>query len=68
MVTTVKRAPPSGLSARFTQLRQPLSCVSDDLFDRNAIGRVVDANPPCIRAWAHGRWCSDLPAPTRFNG
>jgi hypothetical protein len=42
--------------------------VSDDLFDRSAIVRVVDANPPHIRAWAHGRWANDLLALPRFNG
>ena len=41
--------------------------VSDELFDRSAIVRVVDANPPYIRAWAHGRWGNDLLALPRFN-
>lgn len=42
--------------------------VSDDLFDRSAIVRVIDAKPPYIRAWAHGRWGNDLLALPRFNG
>ena len=42
--------------------------VSDDLFDRSAIVRVVDAKPPYIRAWAHGRWGNDLLTLPRFNG
>ena len=42
--------------------------VSDDLFDRSAIVRVVDAKPPYIRAWAHGRWGNDLLALPRFSG
>ena len=42
--------------------------VSDDLFDRSAIVRVVDAEPPYVRAWAHGRWGNDLLALPRFNG
>ena len=41
--------------------------VSDDLFDRSAIVRVVDAKPPFIRAWAHGRWGNDLLALPRFS-
>lgn len=42
--------------------------VSDDLFDRSAMVRVVDAKPPYIRAWAHGHWGNDLLALPRFNG
>jgi hypothetical protein len=41
--------------------------VSDDLFDRSAIVRVVDADPPYIRAWAHGHWGNDLLALPRFG-
>jgi hypothetical protein len=42
--------------------------VSDQLLDRSAIVRVVDANPPYIRAWAHGDWGNDLLALPRFEG
>jgi uncharacterized protein YgfB (UPF0149 family) len=28
--------------------------VSDELFERSAVVRVVDDSPPYIRAWAHG--------------
>jgi hypothetical protein len=42
--------------------------VSDDLFDRTALVRVVDAKPPYIRSWAHGRWGNDLLALPRFGG
>jgi len=41
--------------------------VSDELFDRSAIVRVVDATPPYIRAWARGRWGNDLLALPRFD-
>jgi hypothetical protein len=41
--------------------------VSDDLFDRSAVVRVVDAVPPYIRSWAHGRWGNDLLALPRFD-
>jgi hypothetical protein len=41
--------------------------VSDELFDRSAIVQVVDAKPPYIRTWAHGRWGNDLLALPRFN-
>ena len=41
--------------------------VSDDLFDRTAIVRVVDAKPPYIRAWAKGSWGNDLLALPRFE-
>ncbi len=42
--------------------------VSEDLFDRSAVIRVVDAKPPYIRSWAGGRWGNDLLALPRFNG
>ena len=42
--------------------------VSDKLFDRTAIVRVVDAKQPYIRAWVHGRWGNDLLALPRVNG
>jgi hypothetical protein len=41
--------------------------VSDDLFERSAVVRVVDATPPYIRAWAHGRWGNDLLALPRLD-
>jgi hypothetical protein len=41
--------------------------VSEELFDRRAIVRVVDATPPYIRAWARGRWGNDLLALPRFE-
>jgi hypothetical protein len=41
--------------------------VSDDLFDRSAIVRVVDAKPPYIRSRVRGRWGNDLLALPRFN-
>jgi hypothetical protein len=41
--------------------------VSDELFERSAIVRVVDATPPHIRAWARGRWGNDLLALPRFD-
>jgi Protein of unknown function (DUF3892) len=41
--------------------------VSDELFERSAIVRVVDATPPYIRAWARGRWGNDLLALPRFE-
>jgi hypothetical protein len=41
--------------------------VSDELFERSAIVRVVDATPPYIRAWARGRWSNDLLALPRFD-
>ena len=42
--------------------------VSDDLFDRSAVVRVVDAKPSYVRAWADGRWGNDLLALPRFDG
>ena len=42
--------------------------VSDDLFDRSAVVRVVDADPPFIRAWARGDWGNDLLALPQFGG
>jgi hypothetical protein len=33
--------------------------VSDDAFERRLV-RVVDAEPPYVRAWAHGSWGNDL--------
>ena len=41
--------------------------VSDDLFDRSAGVRVVDAVPAYIRSWAHGRWGNDLLALPAFD-
>jgi hypothetical protein len=40
--------------------------VSDELFERSALVRVVDDSPPYIRAWAHGHWGNDLLALPRF--
>jgi len=42
--------------------------VSDELFERSAVVRVVDDSPPYIRAWSHGRWGNDLLALPRFEG
>lgn len=41
--------------------------VSDDAFERTALVRVVDAEPPYVRAWAHGSWGNDLLALPRFD-
>ena len=41
--------------------------VSDEAFERTAIVRVVDADPPYIRAWAQGKWANDLLALPRFS-
>jgi hypothetical protein len=46
---------------------QTLVYVSDELFERSAIVRVVDGTPPYIRAWAPGRWSNDLLALPRFD-
>ena len=46
---------------------QTLVYVSDEAFERTALVRVVDAKPPYIRAWAHGKWASDLLALPRFD-
>jgi hypothetical protein len=42
--------------------------VSDDAFERTALVRVVDAEPPYIRSWAHGKWENDLLTLPRFDG
>jgi hypothetical protein len=34
--------------------------VSDDAFERTALVKVVDANPPYLRSWARGQWGNDL--------
>jgi hypothetical protein len=44
-----------------------LAYVSDDAFERTALVRVVDANPPYVRSWAHGHWGNDLLALPRFD-
>jgi hypothetical protein len=41
--------------------------VSDDALERTALVRVVDANTPYIRSWAHGRWGNDLLALPRVD-
>lgn len=41
--------------------------VSDEDFERTALVRVVDAEPPYVRAWAHGSWGNDLLALPRFD-
>lgn len=41
--------------------------VSDDAFERTALVRVVDAEPPYVRSWAHGKWENDLLALPRFD-
>ena len=41
--------------------------VSDDLFSRSAVVKVVDARPPYIRSWAKGRWGNDLLALPGFS-
>jgi uncharacterized protein DUF3892 len=40
--------------------------VSDDVFERSAVVRVVDAKPPYLRSWAHGKWGNDLLVLPRF--
>jgi hypothetical protein len=42
--------------------------VSDEAFERTAIVRVVDADPPYVRAWAQGKWTNDVLALPRFDG
>lgn len=42
--------------------------VSDDAFERTALVRVVDAQSPYIRSWAHGKWENDLLTLPRFDG
>jgi hypothetical protein len=42
--------------------------VSDDAFERTALVRVVDANPPYIRSWAQDKWGNDLLALPHFDG
>lgn len=42
--------------------------VSDDAFERTALIRVVDADPPYVRSWTHGKWGNDLLALPRFDG
>jgi len=42
--------------------------VSDDAFERTALVRVVGAEPPYIRSWAHGEWGNDLLTLPRFDG
>jgi hypothetical protein len=46
---------------------QTLVYVSDDAFERTALVRVVDAKPPYVRSWAHGKWGNDLLAMPRFH-
>jgi len=41
--------------------------VSDDAFERTALVRVVDAESPYARSWAHGAWGNDLLALPRFD-
>ena len=41
--------------------------VSDEAFERTAIVRVVDADPPYVRAWAQGKWTNELLALPRFG-
>jgi hypothetical protein len=41
--------------------------VSDDAFERTALVRVVDAESPYVREWAHGSWGNDLLALPRFD-
>ena len=41
--------------------------VSDEAFERTAIVRVVDAESPYVRSWAHGSWGNDLLALPRFD-
>jgi hypothetical protein len=41
--------------------------VSDGAFERTALVRVVDAESPYVRSWAHGRWGNDLLALPRFD-
>ena len=41
--------------------------VSDDVFERTALVRVVDAKTPYLRSWAHGKWGNDLLALPRFD-
>jgi hypothetical protein len=41
--------------------------VSDKAFERTATVRVVDADPPYVRAWAQGKWTNDLLALPRFG-
>ena len=41
--------------------------VSDDAFERTALVRVVDADPPYVRSWAQGKWGNDLLALPRFD-
>jgi hypothetical protein len=40
--------------------------VSDDAFERTTLVRVVDAKPPYLRSWAHGKWGNDLLVLPRF--
>jgi hypothetical protein len=47
--------------------KQTLVYVSDDAFERTTLVRVVDAKPPYVRSWAHGRWGNDLLALPRFD-
>ena len=46
---------------------ETLVYVSDEAFDRTTLVRVVDAQPPYIRAWAGGQWENDLLALPRFD-
>jgi hypothetical protein len=46
---------------------QTLVYVSDDVFQRTALVRVVDAEPPYVRSWAHGQWGNDLLTLPRFE-
>jgi len=46
---------------------ETLVYVSDDAFERTALVRVVDAQPPYVRSWAHGKWGDDLLALPRFD-
>ena len=46
---------------------QTLVYVSEEAFERTALVRVVDAEPPHIRAWVHDKWENDLLALPRFD-
>ena len=46
---------------------QTLVYVSDDAFERTALVRVVDAKPPHVRSWTHGKWANDLLALPRYD-
>lgn len=55
--------------ACFEQIQpQTLVYVGDEAFERTALVRVVDAKTSYIRAWAHGKWESELLSLPRFDG